>query len=391
MTTGYSHIVIGAGGIGSAAAYWLSQAGAERVLVLEQYGLLPTQGSSGDHSRIIRHSYHSTKYTRLTPAMFDTWAEVEDHSGFQIYTKTGGIDLARTGTPGHSTLGEYRGALGAVGIPYEDLSVDDVRSRWPQWRVEDDTVGMWQEDTGILDIRKSVSTHTSMALAAGVEFRPHTKVTDIELRDGSVKVHAGSEAFEGEQLIVSTGSWLGDLMGSLGFSFPLTLSQEQVSYFATPKLRDFTPDRHPVWIYHGDQHYYGFPVYGEAATKIARDMRGHFIESDERRFEGDDIEGEILTEFLRSHLPDAVGPALLHRTCVYDMPADRDFVVDALPGHPNVTVFNGAGHAGKFASLMGRILADLATSGETRHDISAFSLDRPAITDPDFAPAFILR
>ena len=154
---------------------------------------------------------------------------------------------------------------------------------------------------------------------------------------------------------MSTGSWLGDLMGL--DPFPLTLSQEQVSYFATPKLRDFTATRSGSTTAISTTT--GSLLLRRPHHQIARDMRGHFIESDERRFEGDDIEGEILTEFLRSHLPDAVGPALLHRTCVYDMPADRDFVVDALPGHPNVTVFNGAGHAGKFASLMGRILADL--------------------------------
>lgn len=384
MATTYSHIVIGAGGIGSAAAYWLSRAGAQRVLVLEQYDLMPTQGSSGDHSRVIRHSYHSTKYTRLTRAMFDTWHEVEEEAGLQMYLRTGGIDLTRVGTAGHGTFGEYRKALSAVDIPFEDLSIDQIRERWPQWQLEDDTVGMWQEETGLLDIRKSVSAHTSMALAAGVEFLPRTKVTDIDLHDDSVVVHAGAQSYSAGHLVVATGSWLGELMGSLGFSFPLTLSQEQVSYFASRSLADFTPEKHPVWIYHGDEHYYGFPVYGEAATKLGRDMRGHFIDSSERRFVGDDEEGEILASFLRRHLPAAAGPALLHRTCVYDMPADRDFVIDSLPGHPHVTVFNGAGHAGKFASLMGRILADLATSGETEHDIAAFSLDRPAITDPSF-------
>ena len=390
MAGGYSHIVIGAGGIGSATAYWLSRAGAKRVLVLEQYGLMPTQGSSGDHSRVIRHSYHSTTYTRLTRAMFDTWAEIESESGLPVYLKTGGIDLARHGSNGHETLGHYRSALAAEGISFEDLTVDDIRGRWPQWQVEDDTVGMWQEETGLLDIRKSVSAHTSMALAAGVEFRPFTQVTDIELRTGSVTVQAGDERFDADNLVVAAGSWLGELMDSLGLHFNLTLSQEQVSYFSSPNLAQFTPDKHPVWIYHGDQHYYGFPVYGEAATKLGRDMRGHFIDASERRFEGDDIEGEILLSFLKKHLPGAAGPALAHKTCVYDMPADRDFVIDSLPEHPHVTVFNGAGHAGKFASLMGRILADLATSGETEHDISAFSLTRPAIADPDFVPTFIL-
>ncbi len=136
--------------------------------------------------------------------------------------------------------------------------------------------------------------------------------------------------------------------------------------------------------------HYGFPVYGEAAVKIARDMRGRFISSSERTFLPDDTEPLVLRDFLREHLPSAAGPLLMSKTCVYDMPADREFVLDTVPGHPHVAVFNGAGHAGKFASLMGRILAELLTVGRTEHDISAFSLRRQAIVDPDFVPVFRL-
>jgi sarcosine oxidase len=136
--------------------------------------------------------------------------------------------------------------------------------------------------------------------------------------------------------------------------------------------------------------HYGFPVYGEAAVKIARDMRGRFISSSERAFVPDDTEPLLLRDFLREHLPSAAGPLVLSKTCVYDMPADREFVLDTVPDHPHVAVFNGAGHAGKFASLVGRILAELLTVGRTGHDISAFSLQRAAIVDPDFEPVFRL-
>jgi sarcosine oxidase len=72
------------------------------------------------------------------------------------------------------------------------------------------------------------------------------------------------------------------------------------------------------------------------------------------------------------------------------MPADREFVLDTIPGHPHVAVFNGAGHAGKFAGLVGQVMADLLTQGATPHDVSAFSLTRPAIVDPNFTPTFRL-
>lgn len=391
MSQGYSHIVIGAGAIGSAAAYWLSESGADRVLVLEQFDLINSLGSSGDHSRLIRHAYHHEKYVNLTHAMFDAWTQIEERSGLKIYTRTGGLDLSAAQGAGRAEIDGYRAAMDAGGIEFEDLTADQIRERYPQWNIADDTVGLYQAAGGILDIRRSVSAHTSLALSNGVEFLPHTKATGIEVHERGVTVTTSNGTFDADHLVVAAASWLGELMPDLGLNFDLMLSQEQVGYFTAPNLSDFTPDKFPIWIHHGDEVHYGFPVYGEAATKIARDMRGHFITSAERVFEGDDDEPRLLHRFLAKYLPGAAGQSLLNKTCVYDMPADRDFVLDTVPGHPHVAVFNGAGHAGKFASLMGQILAELTTVGRSEHDIEAFRLTRPAIVDPDYAPALRLR
>ena len=94
--------------------------------------------------------------------------------------------------------------------------------------------------------------------------------------------------------------------------------------------------------------------------------------------------------FLAERIPAALGPRLSSRTCLYDMPPDRDFVVDRLPGEERVLVCIGAGHAAKFAGVLGRILADLALRGETPHPIEAFRADRPAMTDPAFPRHFRL-
>jgi sarcosine oxidase len=146
-----------------------------------------------------------------------------------------------------------------------------------------------------------------------------------------------------------------------------------------------------MWIWHGDPLFYGFPVYGEVAVKAARDMSGRFVTQESRSYEPDPAETELIASFLRERLPGAVGPVLVSKTCCYDMPPDRDFIIGQVPGHPRITLGIGAGHAAKFASLLGRILADLATEGQTRWPIKAFRPDRPALTDPDFAPAFRLQ
>jgi sarcosine oxidase len=92
-----------------------------------------------------------------------------------------------------------------------------------------------------------------------------------------------------------------------------------------------------------------------------------------------------LREFLVRHLPDAAGPEVLAKVCVYDMPPDKEFIVDRLPGDLRVTVaIGGSGHAGKFGALLGQVVADLATTGSSSHPVEIFRADRPALTDPTF-------
>jgi sarcosine oxidase len=390
MKTTYSVIVVGAGALGTATAYRLARAGVTDVLVLEQFELGHAKGASEDHSRIIRHAYHARPYTALTHEMFRTWAEIEDATGLQLYVKTGGLELARGGSPGAAELANYRDTL-AEGVSYEDLDAAEVRARWPQWQIEDDVIGLYQADGGILDIRRANAAHIALARQHGVQFLADTRVLGIADTEAHVTVETTAGPFTASSVVLCVASWAGELLPSLGIDWTITLSQEQVSYFATPNLREFMPDRFPMWIWHGDRVFYGFPVYGEVAVKVARDMSGRWVTLDTRSYEPLEEETDLLLGFLRERLPGAVGPELVSKTCVYDMPPDRDFILDRLPGHPRITIGMGAAHVAKFASLVGEILTDLTLEGTTRHPIDAFRADRPALTDPDFVPLFRLH
>jgi sarcosine oxidase len=75
-----------------------------------------------------------------------------------------------------------------------------------------------------------------------------------------------------------------------------------------------------------------------------------------------------------SFIPDANGPKVAAKTCLYTMTPDEDFVLGPLPGHPGIIVASPcSGHGFKFSPAIGEILADLATKDETAHDISRFS------------------
>ncbi|TQS40350.1 N-methyl-L-tryptophan oxidase [Cryptosporangium phraense] len=380
----YRHIVVGSGGIGSATAWWLADRSGGDVLVLEQFALGHEFGSSQDHSRIIRYAYNTVEYTQLVEANYATWFDVERRSGEQLVFKTGGLDLS-PGAFGEGQIAAYADALDAVGIPSKKMDAAEITSNWPQWTLADDVVGLYQKDAGVLAIGKANATHRALAREAGATFLPNTPVRRLVSIGNHVEVHTDEDVFTADSVALAAGSWTVPLTETLGVSFPILLSQEQLTYFASPHLDEFARDRFPIWIWHGENDcYYGLPVYGAQGVKAGIDISGKVVTQETRTWDPDPAQRARLTGWLTEHLPRAVGPELYTKACVYDLPPDRNFILDLLPGHPRVALFVGAGHAAKFASFAGRLLADLAADGGTKYPIDAFSATRAALTDPDY-------
>ncbi len=123
------------------------------------------------------------------------------------------------------------------------------------------------------------------------------------------------------------------------------------------------------------------------ATKAGQDVGGPEVTTETRTFEPDPLTRQRLIDFLLATMPGYVGPELYTKTCLYTMPPDRNFVIDFVPGYSNVTVVADAAHAFKFATLMGKIMSELALEGSTPYPIDAFRADRPALNE-DFEPIF---
>jgi len=77
------------------------------------------------------------------------------------------------------------------------------------------------------------------------------------------------------------------------------------------------------------------------------------------------------------YLPDAAGPTLALKVCLFTNSPDEHFIVDQHPSCPQVIIAAGfSGHGFKFCSVIGEILADLAISGTSPHDTRLFRLAR---------------
>jgi len=379
MQTDYDYIVIGLGGLGSAAAYWLAWRTGNRVLGLEQFELGHVRGASQDHSRIIRLSYHTPAYVRLAQAAYQAWSVLEAEAQTQVVLKTGGLDFAPRVS--HIPLDDYFNSLTAVGVPFEHLDADEIMRRWPPFRLTDDIHGLYQSQSGIASPNKGNDAHWRMAREHGATLRDQSPVTSLRAVDGEVEVVAGGAAYRCAKVIIAADAWTNNLLAHFGMrcGVPLTITQEQVTYFASARAADFRPDRFPIWIWMDEPCYFGFPVYGEAGPKGAQDVGGDEVTPDTRTFEPNPAAHQRLLDFLAKYIPDMLGPVIYTKTCLYAMPPDRNFVLDSLPEHKNVFVALGAAHGYKFASLIGKILSELAVDGTTASDISPFKIDRPIL------------
>ena len=374
MKRDFEAIVLGLGGIGSGALYWLARELGGEVMGIEQFEHGHSRGASQDHSRIIRYSYHRPFYVRLARRAYAAWAAVEEETGERLVYRVGGLDLFPEG--GAIPARDYTESLDAGDVPWERLEAAEVRRRWPPFRIPDGVWGLYQADGGLVAAAKANAAHLAAARRRGARVVAEEPVTAVRAKGGEVEVVTGRNAWRARRLILAAGAWSNAVLAHLGLRLPLTITREQVTYFAPADLGPFARDRFPVWIWMDEPCFYGFPVFGEAAVKVAEDVGGAETTADGRSFDPDPEGLERVRDFCRRILPAALGPELLTKTCLYTLTPDRDFVIDAVPGHPGILVAIGAGHAFKFASAIGQILAELALAGESDTDLEPFRIDR---------------
>lgn len=379
MATGYDAIVIGLGGMGSATAFHLARRG-RRVLGLEQFDHLHERGSSHGLTRIIRLAYHEhPSYVPLLRRAYELWHELETVAGRELLVTTGSLE----GGPEDGDM--FRGALEAAelhGVEHEVLDAAEIARRYPGWRnLDRDLRAVWQPDGGFLLAEETMRAHADGATAAGAELRFREGARAWEpTSGGGVRVTTDVATYEADRLVIAAGPWTRQLVPSLeGRAEP----ERQVLAWFTPRRPElFALDRFPVFLVDvPGGSWYGFPTHDGHGLKLG--WYHHFgepIDPDDpdRSTRADDE--AALRAFVERYLPDAAGPTEMLRACIFTNSPDEHFTIDVLPDAPQVSIAAPcSGHGYKFASVVGEIMADLATEGRTGHDIGLFRLDRFAV------------
>ena len=374
MSQEFDCIVIGVGGMGSSTLYNLAKRG-RRVLGLEQFDIPHAEGSSHGVNRIIRLAYYEhPSYVPLLRRAYELWSEIESVTGEQLLYKTGSIDTAPSG---HEV---FEGSLESCllhDIPHRVLNHVQINEQFPGYQLPPGHMGLLQEDGGFVLSERSIVAYANAAMSAGAEIHAREVVTGWEPDQGGVRVFTDRGEYTAERLVITAGAWTAGMIPILE---DLAVPERQVLAWLQPLDGSlYTPEVFPVFnAYFDEGRYYGFPVFGIPGFKVGR--YHHLEEVIDPDSEIKTVTGEdeaVLRSAVERYFPKANGTTMTLKTCMFTNTPDEHFIVDLLPGNTQVAVAAGfSGHGFKFASVIGEILADLAITGETEHNIDLLKIDR---------------
>jgi sarcosine oxidase len=377
----YDLIVIGVGGMGSATVYHAARRGLS-VLGLEQFDIPHAQGSSHGVNRIIRLAYYEhPSYVPLLRRAYALWRELENVTGERLLIITGSIDAGRADS--HTIQGSLL-SCNQHHLPHELLDAAALRARFPGYQLAADMVGVYQADGGFLLCEKCVVAHVTAAQALGAEVHARERVVAWHAEDQVVSVATTRGTYRARKLVVTAGPWARTMVPALQ---QIAVPERQVMMWTQPRKPEyFRLGAFPVFNFEAPEgRFYGFPVYGIPGVKVGKyHHRGERVDDPDRMDRECYPEDEgVLREGIRRYFPDADGPTMAMKACLFTNAPDEHFIIDRLPECPQVAVAAGfSGHGFKFCSVIGEIMTELVVDGATRLDTSLFRLARPALAKP---------
>ena len=374
-------IVIGVGGMGSATVYELARRGL-RVLGLEQYDIPHDLGSSHGVNRIIRLTYwEDPSYVPLLRRAYELWREIENRHGERLLFITGSVDAGRA--DGRMVAGSLRSCQ-VHALPHQLLDAATVHNRFPGYDLSPDMAAVYQPDGGFVLSERAVVTYVEEAHRMGAEIHARERVLAWEAVNGGVVVNTAVAIYRAPRLVLTAGPWTAALVPSIG---PLARPERQVLLWTQPRRPDyFSVGRFPVFNMEAPEgHFYGYPTHGNPGFKIGKyHHRGEDVNPDQMDRGCHPEDEAVVREAIRRYFPDADGPTMGMKTCLFTNSPDGHFILDVHPTVAQIAIAAGfSGHGFKFCSVVGEIMAELVTNGESRHNLELFRLSRfSTVWDP---------
>ncbi|MEZ6131544.1 MAG: N-methyl-L-tryptophan oxidase [Planctomycetaceae bacterium] len=374
-------IVLGTGGVGSAALFHLAKQGL-RVLGLDRFPPGHDRGSSHGESRVIRRSYFEhPDYVPLLNMAYALWDDLSEQCGRTLLHRTG---ILYFGAAEGQVVNGIQTSAAQHNLTIECLDIQEAANRFPVFTAPENTTAIFERDAGYLRVEDCVTAHVSQALQRGAQQRHGETVLNWSATDDGVTVLTQNGRYEADRLIITAGAWTNDLLTEL--KIPLRVVRKHLHWHAVTDDRCLSANGCPCYFMESQGGYfYGCPAIGSDGFKIAEHSGGVTVPDPLTDLTTPDIHDTARVDTFRSRHLTGVSPTRTrHQRCFYTMTPDEHFVVDRHPQFRSVAFAAGlSGHGFKFTSVLGRILAELVTTTEPCCEIGFFSLNRSALKASD--------
>lgn len=383
----YDVIVVGLGAMGSAAIYQLAKSGA-KVLGIDRYEPPHIYGSTHGDTRITRLAIgEGAEYVPLVTRSHQLWREIEQESGFKLLDQCGGLIMGVHSNQGQHGINDFLkqtiASAKQYGIKHDELSTEQIRTRFPQFSLVGSEDGYFEQEAGFLRPENCVQAQLELAKKYGASINTGESVLSFEDDGSSVVVKTDKSTHTAAKLVVSAGPWVNELVSGYESAFKIYRQvlywfdlKDKSEYEAYNKLPIF------IWEFGGsaDDFVYGFPAVdgSDGGLKVATEEYAADILPDEtkREVSQDEID-RMYEKYVKDRLPGLTNKCVKTASCLYTVTPDHKFVIDYHPEHKNVIVASPcSGHGFKHSAAIGEALSQLAVSGKSDIDVSGFSFKR---------------
>jgi sarcosine oxidase len=383
----FDTIVLGLGAMGSAALHHLARKGG-RVLGLDRFSPPHDLGSTHGDTRITRLAIgEGAQYTPLALRSHQLWRELEQETGKRLLTINGGLIISSRAKTSRSHVECFfdntLAAARTFEIAHEVLDADEIRRRFPQFRVADDERGYFEADAGFVRPEDCVRAHLAQAERSGAQIHRDEEALEFRGSATGVSVRTERATYRAATLIVAAGAWLPGLLDP-DLARHFTVYRQTLVWFDVEgPIAAFAPERFPVFIWElqkKKQGIYGFPALDgpRGGIKIATEQYAAVTTPDAvgRKVTAAEIRA-LYADYVVPYIAGVADRCVKAVTCLYTVTPDFGFVIDRHPRQQSVLLASPcSGHGFKHSPAIGEALAEMATGGKARFDLAPFALQR---------------
>lgn len=374
----YDVIVIGAGVIGTSAAFHLAQLGAQRVLLLER--LQVGAGTSAQSSGILRSHYsvpQNVELARRSWATFRNFAQVVDDEGASAGLVQCGYLIASPEGPRLDSLRSTLAAQQASGVPVQILSRDAAQQRLPICRFDDAELIGFEPDAGFADAYLVATGFARAARRRGVRIAEGVQALQLLRAQGRVVgVETSAGSFHAPLVISAQNIWATEIERWTGIETPLRAERHRVFALQGPLRYSFEM---PVYKDLGSPGMFYCRSYGGSQMLVGEGIGGETLATPSN--DPGEISLDAVAEIgaqVAQRFPSFESAGLASAwTGVYDVTPDWNPVLGRLPDVPGLIVAYGfSGHGFKLSPAVGKVLAQTALDLPTDVSLQAYALER---------------